>query len=154
SGTASRQGSSPAEMVERAYPGLEIARDVAFAELWQFFKDTNFLYPEKLVRLEPELTEIERTMTALLADNGRLLETVVLRENGVIQAHLCALRSHSGTWSIQHLAARRLSGRSLQATARLNLAIAKYLLLRPDVEWVRIFFRPNNPFPARLYGGC
>jgi hypothetical protein len=54
---------------------------------------------------------------------------------------------------VQHLAARRLSARHLDVSARLNLAVAYYARLRSDIGWLKMYFRPNNPFPARLFGG-
>jgi hypothetical protein len=142
------------QAVELAYPGIELNPDVTFGQLWQFLKETNFLYPEKLARLESALPEIETTVSALQTARGGLLETMLIRNAGVICGHLSALRSHARTWTVQHLAARPMSARGIHATMNLNLAIHHYWGKRPDIDWVRIFFRPNNPFPERLYGGC
>jgi hypothetical protein len=142
-----------AKAIEQSQPGVEVTRDVEFGELWQFFKDTGFLYPAKIATLEPVLPEIERTVTALLAANGNLMHTIVMRENGMLQGHVCALTTHSRTWSSQHLAVRPLSSRRVNASGRLNSALASYVDLMPDAEWQRMCFRPSNPFPSRVFGG-
>jgi hypothetical protein len=97
--------------------------------------------------------EIRRTVAALLAANGNLIETVVLRVDGGLSAHVCAIRTYARTWSVQHLAARQAPGQHLDASARVNLAISYYAELREDIEWIKMYFRPNNPWPARIFGG-
>jgi hypothetical protein len=98
------------------------------------------------------LPEIQHTVRALLQANGRLLATVVLRSDRALEAHISVLRSYERTWMVQHLAARKRSTFA-DATARMNLAFAYYGQLRPDVEWVRIFYRPANLWPSRVFGG-
>jgi hypothetical protein len=49
-------GMTPAEVVERAFPGLEVARHLGFRELWDLYEDSGFLYPEKMERLLHEYT--------------------------------------------------------------------------------------------------
>jgi hypothetical protein len=125
---------------------------VSFEEIWTLFLDSGFLYPEKVARLGPVLPEVQQTVRALLEANGHLLSTVVLRSNGLPQAHLSALRSHEHTWMIQHLAALPLSARRLDGSARVTLALAYYIQRRPDVRWLKMFYRPTNIWPSRVFG--
>src|SRR5262249_40183435 len=142
-----------ARAVELSYPGVSVARDVTFEELWTLFVNSRFLYPEKVARLQPLLLQIEETMRALLRANGDLLSTVVLRTAGLLESHVSALRPYRHTWMLQHLAALPLTSRKFDASARVTLGLAYYIQLRRDVQWVKMFFRPNNPWPARLFGG-
>jgi hypothetical protein len=143
-----------AAMVEASYPGLELARNLPFNELWEFFIATKFLYPEKLARLAPFMDEIKRTMNALLAANGDLLVTSILRDpHTALCGQVCALRTYQRTWSFQHLAGRLLPAQRLDTAARVTLALIYYAELRTEIEWFKMFFRPNNPWPSRVFGG-
>jgi hypothetical protein len=139
--------------VERAYPGVAVARGVGFEEIWGLFLDSGFLYPEKVTRLEQVMPEIQRTKRALLQANGDLLSTVVVRYESMPEAHISALRAYQQTWMLQHLAALPFSARSLDASARVTLALTYYAELRKDVQWFKIFYRPNNAWPSRVFGG-
>lgn len=139
--------------VEVSYPGVKIARDVTFEEIWTLFQDSGFLYPEKIARLAPVLPEIKHTVRTLLQENGHLMATVALREEQTLEAHMNILRWYDKTWIVQHLAALPLSARTMSASARLTLGFTFYGRLRPDIVWSKMYFRPNNPWPARVFGG-
>jgi hypothetical protein len=128
------QSQLKAAEVERVYPGVAVARGVSFEEIWGLFLDSGFLYPEKVTRLEQVMPEIQRTTRALLQTNGDLLSTVVVRDQSMPEAHLSALRPYQQTWMLQHLAALPLSARSLDASARVTLALTYYAELRKDVQ--------------------
>lgn len=139
--------------VEISYPGIKVTRDVSFEEIWKLFLESGFLYPEKVSRLEPVLPEIQQTVRALLRANGNLMGTVVLRNEQGLDAHMSILRWYEQTWVVQHLAALPLSARALDASAQLTLGFAYYGRLRPDIVWSKMYFRPNNAWPSRVFGG-
>ncbi|MFN7919128.1 MAG: hypothetical protein U0Q16_03470 [Bryobacteraceae bacterium] len=140
------------EQTESAYPSVHVARGVTFDEIWQLFRDSGFLYPEKIARLEPVLPEIRRSVRALLDANGHLGATIAVRHGDALDAQVSVLRWPSRTWCVQHLAARPLSARALYASAQVTLAMTRYMLVRRDVEYVKICFRPDNAWPARVFG--
>ncbi|MBS1810144.1 MAG: hypothetical protein JST84_18430 [Acidobacteria bacterium] len=139
--------------VEVSYPGVKVARDVTFDDIWNLFLESGFLYPEKVARLESVLPEIQQTVRALLRENGKLTATVALREAQMLEAHMNILRWYENTWIVQHLAALPMSARTNCASARLTLGFTFYGRLRPDIVWSKMYFRPNNPWPARVFGG-
>ena len=142
-----------AQQVLLSYPGVKIAYDVTFENVWKLFLDSGFLYPEKVSRLEPLLPEIHSTMRTMLACNGEVMSTVVIGPPEALDAHISLLRWCDETWIVQHLAALPLTGRGADATARLNLAFSYYGRIRPDIVWAKMYFRPNNVWPARVFGG-
>jgi hypothetical protein len=99
------------------------------------------------------LPELQHTVRTLLEVNGSLLSTVVLRNEAAVDAHMSILRFHERTWMVQHLAAMPMTARGLDTSARLTLGFTYYGRLRKDIGWVKMFFRPNNPWPARVFGG-
>ncbi len=139
--------------VEACYPGLRVAHDVTFDDIWTVLMDSGFLYPEKLARLEPVLPCIKQTMRKLLKANGNLMATAVMRNEQTLEAHMNILRWCEQTWIVQHLAALPMSARRLCASAQLTMGFTQYGQLRPDIVWNKMYFRPNNLWPARVFGG-
>lgn len=139
--------------VEASYPGLKVAHDVTFDDIWTLLLDSGFLYPEKVARLEPVLPDIQQTVRKLLLANGNLMATAVIRNEKILEAHMSILRWCEQTWIVQHLAALPMSARRLCASAQLTLGFTQYGQLRPDIVWNKMYFRPNNLWPARVFGG-
>lgn len=139
--------------VEASYPGLKVANGVSFEDIWKLLLDSGFLYPEKIARLEPVLTDIQQTVRKLLQANGNLMATAVMRNEKTLEAHMSILRWCEQTWIVQHLAALPMSARRLCASAQLTMGFTQYGQLRPDIVWNKMYFRPNNLWPARVFGG-
>lgn len=141
------------QQVEASHPGLRVAHDVTFDDIWTLLLDSGFLYPEKVARLEPVLPSIQQTVRKLLLANGNLMATAVMRNEKTLEAHMSILRWCEQTWIVQHLAALPMSARRLCASAQLTLGFTQYGQLRPDIVWSKMCFRPNNLWPARVFGG-
>lgn len=130
-----------------------MAHGVTFEDIWTLFLESGFLYPEKVERLAPVLPEIQRSVRALLESNGDLAATVAVPNGRGLEAQISMLRWLERTWMVQHLAALPLSSRTHDASAQITIALIYYGRLRPDIEWGKMFFRPNNAWPARVFGG-
>lgn len=141
------------QQVEACYPGLKVAGGVTFEDIWALLLDSGFLYPEKITRLEPVLPDIEQTVRKLLLANGNLMATAVMRNEKSLEAHMSILRWCERTWIVQHLAALPMSARRLCASVQLTMGFTQYGQLRPDIVWSKMYFRPNNLWPARVFGG-
>jgi hypothetical protein len=140
------------DVVRSARPSLANSHGLDFAKLWSFLSDSGFLYPEKLDELGPALPQIEQTFTRLLdGEPNHLLKTIVCQRDGELLGHISTLRLYRRTWLIQHLASRR-QVEALFAAEVLNLGLIEYLEQIPQLEWCRVFFRPNNRWPARVFG--
>lgn len=139
--------------VESSHPGLRVAQGVTFDDIWTLLLNSGFLYPEKIARLKPVLPDIQATVRKLLKANGNLMATAVIRNEKVLEAHMSILRWCEQTWIVQHLAALPMSARRLSASAHLTLGFTQYGQVRPDIVWSKMFFRPNNLWPARVFGG-
>jgi len=146
------QATLAAAILRHAHPGLELARDLTFDALWSFLRETGFLYPEKEEKLRPVLPEVRRTLAVLLANPDGPLRTVIFRGGGLLAGHICALRAYRQTFMVQHLAVSKDGPGRLAAAWALNSGGMDYLEQLPDSEWVRVWFRPNNRWPARTFG--
>jgi hypothetical protein len=138
------------DLIMRAnYPGLEDGGALTFDQLWAFFLETRFVYPEKEKALAPIMPEIRHTIEALTARPSDLFKSVIAREGGKVIGHVSGLRAYQRTWMAQHLAAA--SG--YHAGALLNMGNAEYFGQSVDLEFHKISFRPDNQWPARVFGG-
>jgi c-di-GMP-binding flagellar brake protein YcgR len=131
-------------------PELREADPTSFDEIWKFFLDTGFLYPEKLSSID--LATVDQTMRRLLGAPPDMYKATLFGQPNRIDAHVCGLKVYSGTWILQHLAARP-GGKQLMTRGRaLSLAIIRHMEQLPDNEWIKIWYRPANRWPSRVYG--
>jgi hypothetical protein len=137
-------------IVHATRPDLRDGTGTPFTDLWRFLFEARFLYPEKLARLNVDA--IERTMTELLSRPNDILKTSLLVKDGEIQGHVSGVHTYRQTYSLQHLAARVTGRRTMTRGQLLSLALVEYLEQLPDIEWLKIWYRPANKWPARVYG--
>jgi len=125
----------------------------AFDEVFDFYRRSGFLYPGKLVALEPRLPAIEATWRALLAPGSDVFCFVARRrlegERAVFKNTACAFAYAPGTWQMQHLvsAERGEYTGTLWVIARLVESLHQV-----GAHYTPISFRPNNPGVNRLFG--
>ncbi len=140
------------EAVRSVRPSLFSTTGVTFEDLWSFFEQSGFLYPEKLEELAHQLPKIQETYSHLLDQRQtKVLKTYVWKRDGAILGHVSTLRLYRNTSYIQHIAVIR-QAQSLFATEALSLGTSEYLEQIPQLEWCRMYFRPNNRWPARVFG--
>ena len=131
-------------------PRMGGASDVSASTLWQFFHDSGFLYPEKLESLSEEVAA--DTLSKLLAAPPSLTHSFVYRtRDNQIGAHMSAIKVYPRTWELQHLAGRQNASVSLMVP-ELILGVSEYMEQLEDIDWCRMFFRPNNGWPAYAIG--
>ncbi|GAC1345560.1 MAG: hypothetical protein NVSMB23_21860 [Myxococcales bacterium] len=135
------------------YPGLEDGRALSFEQIFRFFQETRFMYPEKLAALEPFMPEVRRTFTQLQSRESGVFKSLIYREGGKTLAHGSCVRVFRRTFVLQHLAGitHRLSRKP--APQVLNLGLAEYFAQSTDLEYLKFFFRPDNRWPSRVFGG-
>jgi len=121
----------------------------SFDELWDFFLETGFLYPAKLERID--YPAVRRTFEALLEHPTPLCQFILFEESGRTYGHISALRAYSRTCLGQHLAAQH-AVRGVSLGRMLTVAMLQFQDYQPEVEWIRLFYRPNNPWPRFVYG--
>lgn len=139
-------------LMRHRFPGLTDGNDFPLEQLWRFFEETRFIYPQKMEQLAPVLPQVHDTFRKLQAKPGRLFKSIVYHEDRQLYAHMSAVRGYAHTFVVQHLAgATRTRGR--QAPHIVNLGMTEYFSQSQDLEYVKVYFRPNNKWPARVFGG-
>jgi hypothetical protein len=130
-------------------PEVSSGLDSNFEEIWSFLKESGFLYPEKLKHLNED--EIRKSMSELLDRPNDVFKTWICKVQERIVAHISAIRLFDSTWGVQHLAAAPHRD-GLSRARLLNMALTEYCEQHPEIEWVRICYRPTNQWPARVFG--
>jgi len=136
-------------IVHAGQPEVRDARGTPFAEIWRFFERSGFVYADKRDGLD--LPETARTFERLLNGTNEVYKGTLFVRDGTIHAHVSAIKMYCRTWMLQHLAAQPLGKRPQSVARAMNLALLEHLEQKPEIEWIRVSYRPENRAPARLF---
>ena len=134
-----------------------ICNDVDLDELWDFFFETGFIYPEKYAYIENNKAHIKETYKKLYTQNPRIARHFIFQEKGRIMGHMAMVRFFENGWLIHHHAARKsaLNKAGLIVLKQIGRFINdSYRLNSTHMDYVVIYYRPNNKFPSRVFGGA
>ncbi len=133
-----------------------VSNRVEMDELWEFFFESGFIYPEKYGMLSYNQKRFKETYVRLYRDNPEISKHFTYQRNGRIYGHISMVRAYERAWMIHHHAARSVEGR------RAGFSVLKQIMLYLDnihrlpsakMDYVMSFFRPENKFPDRVFGG-
>jgi hypothetical protein len=131
------------------------SNEVDLDALWEFFFDTDFIYPQKYKFLHTVKDDFQAVYRKLYEDAPELASHFTYQKNGRIYGHISMLRVYDRTWMIHHHAGRPLEGRSA------GLLVLKQLLVylndlhrlpSANMDYAIAYFRPENEFPERMFG--
>ncbi len=123
--------------------------------LWEFMFETNFIYQSKRKQIQNKSREILETHHRLISADNSIVKKMVFKEGAEIKGHISALRFYDDAWIIQHLNALKASGTS--AAQAILQAITDFFYdkkanIRNATNYCISFFRPDNMYPALLFG--
>ncbi|MBT8350975.1 MAG: hypothetical protein KJO26_07055 [Deltaproteobacteria bacterium] len=134
-----------------------ISSEIEIDDLWDFFFESGFLYPEKFNHINQFKPALIKTYKTLYTQHPDLARHFICKTQDFIQAHMSSIRFYEKSWLIHHHAARRSSfktgglsvlnqiGRFFNNSHRLHSAKMDYLFC---------YFRDTNKFPKRVFGGA
>jgi hypothetical protein len=136
----------------KSYVGTEVDLD----DLWSFFFETGFIYPEKYAHFEANKEQIKKTYAKLYGENPHIARHFIYQDRGVILGHMAMVRFYQNSWLIHHHAARKSV--SLKAGLAVLEQISHYLnelgnFFFAHLQFVYCYYRPDNKFPNRVFGG-
>ncbi len=134
-----------------------ICNDVDLDELWDFFFETGFIYPEKYAYIEANKAHIKETYKKLYTQNPNIAMHFIFQEKGQIMGHMAMVRFFENAWLIHHHAARKsaLNKAGLVVLKQIGRFINdSYRLNAIHMDYVVVYYRPNNKFPNRVFGGA
>jgi len=125
-------------------------------QLWDFFFETGFLYPKKYSFLQLHKEKFKETYEKLYTRNPNIARYFIYQQNGIILGHMAMIRFYRNTWLIQHHASRKTN--SYKPGLLVLNQISRYVndihkLYSAHLEFVCCYFRQDNKFPRRVFGG-
>jgi len=137
-------------------PYSRVSNKVDMDALWEFFFETGFIYPKKYGFIQSQKETFKKTYQRLYTNNPEIARHFVYQKNGRLFAHISMVRAYDRAWMIHHHAARNLEGR------RAGFAVLKQIVLylndmhrlpSTKIDYMMVYFRPENKFPDRVFGG-
>ena len=137
-------------------PHSYLSSELDMDALWEFFFDTGFIYPKKYRLIQSRRDIFKETYRKLYQDNPEIAKHFTYQKNGRIYGHISMIRAYERTWMLHHHAARAEEGR------RIGFIVLKQLmhylndlhrLPSAKMDYVLSYFRPENKFPDRVFGG-
>lgn len=125
--------------------------------LWRFFFETGFIYPKKYALMCADKERFKETYEKLYVENPHIARHFVCQDKGIIQAHISIIRFYEDTWLIHHHASLRAEhGNTGLVVLR---QVERYIndfhrLYSTHMNFIGCYFRPDNKFPMRVFGGC
>ncbi len=133
-----------------------LCNSVDLDELWNFFFEAGFIYPQKYAFLESNKDQIKATYEKLYTQNPNIAKHFIYQNKGRILGHMAMLRFYESTWLIHHHAARS------SASNRAGLVVLDQIsrfsnssrsLYSSHMDYLICYYRPENKFPSRVFGG-
>jgi sarcosine oxidase delta subunit len=138
---------------ERSYVGIDIDQD----ELWDFFFETGFIYPRKYKSIEEQKEKFKALYSRLYNGCPDIARHIIYRDKGIINGHVSMFRYYRKTWILHHHAAIRSSRH------KAGLVVMDHILQHINevhhladsaMEYIVCYFRPNNRFANKAFGGA
>jgi len=124
--------------------------------LWKFFFETGFVYPEKYAFIHTNKEKFKETYEKFYIQSPTIARHFIYQDKGIIHGHMSTIRFYENTWLIHHHASSRL-GHGRAGVVVLD-QIGRYVnefhsLHSTHMNFVMCYFRPDNKFPNRVFGG-
>jgi hypothetical protein len=126
-------------------------------ELWQFFFESGFIYPAKYAFVEANKALLKEMYEKLYTENPSIARQFIYQEKGAILGHLAVLRFYENTWLVHHHAANKSESNNagvVVLTQMIQMVNDSYNLHSAHMTYMLCYFRPENKFPNRVYGGA
>ena len=134
-----------------------ICNHVDLDALWNFFFETGFIYPEKYAVIQKNKKQIKETYVKIYTRNPHIARHFIYQDKGTIYGHMAMIRFYENAWMIHHHAARKSSANKAglivldQIGRMINDSHRLYSL---HMDYVICYYRPDNKFPSRVFGGA
>ena len=134
-----------------------ICNDINLDKLWDFFFETGFIYPDKYAAIQKNKKQIKETYAKIYTRNPHIARHFIYQDKGTIFGHMAMLRFYESAWMIHHHAARKstLNKAGLIVLDQIGRMINdSHRLYSLHMDYVICYYRPENKFPSRVFGGA
>lgn len=137
---------------ERSY----LCNRVDMDSLWSFLFETGFIYPEKYASILGNKEKFKQNFEKLYLQDSDIARHLVYQEKGQIYGHMSMLRVYENSWLIHHHAARKSDhlGAGIEVLRQVGYYVNDFHGKCSDhMNFVICYFRTENKFPNRVFGG-
>jgi hypothetical protein len=137
-------------------PHSYLSGEVDMDALWEFFFDTDFLYPKKYRIIQFHREEFKETYRKLYQENPEIAKHFTYQKNGRIYGHISMIRAYERAWMMHHHAARAHKNRTtgfIVLKQLMHYVNDLHRLPSAKMDYFICYFRPENRFPDRVFGG-
>jgi hypothetical protein len=121
---------------------------LSVGEIFGLYEHTGFLYPDKAARLFPHFEQVRENWRRMLRAGESLLYVLTAGDKKRGRASLAVWRTTHNGWMSQHL----VSENNPYASRAVMLAAAAATIRKGNDLSAQNWFRPENRFPARVFG--
>lgn len=137
-------------------PHACVSREIDMDALWEFFFSAGFMYPKKYRLIQSHREHFKKMYEKLYLESQEIARHFTYQKNGKIYGHISMVRAYEKTWMIHHHAALTMENR--RSGFVVLKQIMHYLndmhrLPSANMDYVISYFRPENKFPDRVFGG-
>ena len=134
-----------------------ICTKINIDDLWDFFFETGFIYPEKYAYIHANRKKFVKIYKKLYEHDSDIAINFTYQDRGKIYGHMSMFRFYNKTWVIHHHAAD--SSKRSKAGLVVLEQIGRYInefhrLPSTQMQYVGCYFRPDNKFPNLVFGGA
>src|SRR3981189_2616289 len=127
--------------------GVEV-NALSVEEIFALYEHTGFLYPDKAARLFPHLEQVRENWRRMLSAGESLMYVLTAGDKKRGRASLAVWRTTQQGWMSQHLGCEN----NPYASRAVMLAAAAGAIRKGCDLSAQNWFRPENRFPARVFG--
>jgi hypothetical protein len=137
-------------------PCARIATEVDMDALWEFFFHAGFIYSKKYRLIQAQRQTFKETYHKVYQEHPEIAKHFTYQKNGRIYGHISMVRAYERAWMIHHHAALKMESK------RTGFAVLKQMMYYLNdmhhlpsayMDYVMCYFRPENKFPDRVFGG-
>ena len=123
--------------------------------LWSFLFETGFIYPTKYASILGNKEKFKGNFEKLYLQDSDIARHFVYQEKGRIYGHMSMLRFYENSWLIHHHAATRSDSKAgVKVLHQIHNYLNEFYSQFPaHINYVMCYFRPDNKFPKRVFGG-
>jgi len=135
-------------------PHAYVSNQVDPEALFEFFFETGFLYPHKYAEMAGNREGFKNAYMKLYEGGQDLSRHFIYQDNGQILGHFATIRTHRSTWMNHHHAALPNHRAGLKVVRAISEFVNDSYFLNPtNLKYIIGFYRPENRFPDRYFGG-
>lgn len=124
--------------------------------LWEFFFNSNFIYPQKYHHIQPFRNELKNIYQRLYQETASIANHFIYQKNGMIYGHISMLRAYEKCWLLHHHIAKVMDNKPvgfLLLKQMMHYFMDMHRLPSLKTDYIMACFRPENKFPERIFGG-